>query len=63
MDQEQTFKLELIITGAKDNWDALTEWEQNFLISIEERYKEYGQWTLVSDKQWVVLDRIYDKVV
>lgn len=63
MDSEQAFKLELIIEGAKDNWEALTEWEQGFLTSIEERYKEYGQRTLVSDKQWVILDRIYDKVV
>lgn len=62
MDSEQAYKLELIINGAKDNWDELTEWEQGFLVSIEERYKEYGQRTLISPKQWTFLDKIYDKV-
>lgn len=63
MDNDQVFKLELIINGAKDNWDALTEWEQGFLTSTEERYQEYGERVRISVKQWGVLDRIYDKVV
>lgn len=63
MDNDQQFKLELIINGAKDDMDKLTEWEQNFLISLEERYNEWGDRTRISDKQWVILDRIYDKVV
>lgn len=63
MDNEQVFKLELIINGAKDDWDALTEWEQNFLIDTETRFKEWGERMRISVKQWAILDRIYDKVV
>lgn len=63
MDSDQVYKLELIINGAKDNWDELTEWEQGFLVDTEERFKEWGERMRISVKQWGVLDRIYDKVV
>lgn len=63
MDSDQVYKLELIINGAKDNWNELTEWEQGFLVDTEERFKEWGERMRISVKQWGVLDRIYDKVV
>lgn len=63
MTQDETDKLELIINGAKEMWDNLNSFEQDFLISIEERFKEYGDRVRISYKQWGVLNRLYDKVV
>jgi hypothetical protein len=63
LDLEKVHKLELIINGAKDRFDELSEWEQGFVVSIEERYKEYKDGVLISDKQWGILDRIYEIVV
>lgn len=62
LNDEDRLRLELAIEGAKDNFDELSEWEQAFMVSTEERHKEYGDGTRMSDKQWAVIDRIYEKV-
>lgn len=62
LNDEERLKLELAIEGAKDNFDELSEWEQAFMVSTEERYKEYGDGTRMSEKQWGVIDRVYEKV-
>lgn len=63
MTPDELDKLELIINGAKENWEDLNDFEQDFMVSIEERFKEWGERTRISYKQWGVLNRLYDKVV
>lgn len=67
MTSDEQLKLELIIQGVKESMDdpdtEVTEWEQNFVIDQEKRLIEYGDRTRMSDKQWAILDRIYEKVV
>lgn len=42
--------------------DDLTEWEQNFITGISERIAKYAEITSISDKQAVVIKKIWDKV-
>lgn len=44
-------------------WDDLTPWEQRFMEDLLERFKQYGQRTLISKKQWEILLRISEKIV
>lgn len=66
LSSEQILKLELTINGVKECADdpssGVTEWEFNFMIDQEERYQQYGDNMRISDKQWAIIDRIYDKV-
>jgi hypothetical protein len=61
--EDERDKLELIFGGARENFDKLNDFETDFLISMEERYKDWGDRTRISFKQWGVLNRLYDKVV
>lgn len=45
------------------SWDDLTQWEKTFIEDILSRFKMYGQKTLISPKQWDIVERIFDKVV
>jgi len=62
---DELLKLELVFEACKDEdtFNSLTEWEQGFLVSTEERHKEYGDRIRMSPKQWSAFDRIYDKVI
>lgn len=69
---DERLRLDMILEGYKekreeaernDEEDPLSEWEQGFIISTEERYNLYKDETRISPKQWAVLNRIYDKVV
>ncbi len=62
LNDDQRLKLEMTIEGAKENPDALSDWETGFITSTEERYAQYKDATRVSVKQWAAIDRIYDKV-
>lgn len=66
LSSEQILKLELTINGVKESADdpgsEVTEWEFNFMVDQEERYQQYGDGMRISDKQWAIIDRIYDKV-
>lgn len=64
LSEEARFKLEQTIEACKEEeaWDMLSEWEQGFLTSTDERFKQYGDGTRFSDKQWAVIERIYEKV-
>lgn len=67
LSEDQRFKLELVIQGVKEAMDnpnsEITEWEQGFITDQAERYAQYGDNTRFSDKQWAIIDRVYDKVV
>lgn len=42
--------------------DRISPWEQDFIQSIAGRIGEWGERTLLSDKQKEVIDRIKNKV-
>lgn len=63
MTDDEFMKVQQTITAAKDNFEDLTEWEQGFMVSTEERVLQYGQDIRMSPKQWGVIDRVYDKLV
>lgn len=63
LDADQILILELALNGAKERFDDLTEWEQGFMVSTDERYELYKESTRFSDKQWAVVLRVYEKVM
>lgn len=63
MTTDEADKLDLIITGCKDQWDTLNDFEQDFMVSMEENREQWGDRMRISFKQWNVLNRLYDKVV
>jgi len=67
MTSDEMLKLELTINGVKEAMDDpdtdVTEWEQNFMMDQEARLQEYGERMRMSEKQWGIIDRIYNKVV
>ena len=38
------------------DWDRLSTWEENFVVSAEEYFKRYGR---LSEKQEEILERIH----
>lgn len=61
---EKNFKMLKKIEAEVDkSWDDLTPWEQKFIEDILERFRMYGNNTLISGRQWEFIERIYDKVV
>lgn len=67
MNSEELLKLDLVIQGVKeaqsDPDTEVTEWEFNFMVDQEARKAEWGDRMRLSEKQWAIIDRIYDKVV
>lgn len=63
LNDDDAFKLELAINGAKESPEKLTEWESGFIASMEAKIEEYGRNAFVSEKQQRFIDQIYDKVV
>lgn len=67
MTSDEILKLDLVIQGVKEAMDDpetdVTEWEQNFVMDQEARKQEWGDRMRMSEKQWAIIDRIYDKVV
>ena len=44
-------------------WDDLTEWEQRFMEDLLERFRRWGQRTMISPKQWEIITRISEKII
>ena len=44
-------------------WDDLTPWEQKFIESLLERFKHFGDKTMISPKQWEIITRISEKII
>ena len=40
------------------DWDRLSTWEENFVVSAEEYFKRYGR---LSEKQEEILERIHSE--
>ena len=58
--------MEEVIVGIwslmKDNTDALTDWEINFVYDIYARYEKYKRNLNLSDRQHEILDQIKTKL-
>lgn len=44
-------------------WDDLTPWEQRFIEDLLEKFKRYGDKTMISPKQWEIIPRISEKII
>lgn len=58
----QEEKLNDIITAVKAREEELSGWEAGFFSDQVRRFEEYGSHIFLSEKQWGVLDRIYEKI-
>ncbi len=60
---QRTARIHLMLTACPDeddyNWEALTEWERDFLPSVRKQVARRGTLT---DNQLEALERIYKKV-
>ncbi|MDP3284738.1 MAG: hypothetical protein Q8M56_09965 [Desulfobacterales bacterium] len=63
MTQAQFKQLQAIEKAVDKEWDNLSNWEQKFIEDILERFKLYGQQTLISPKQGDHVERIWEKIV
>lgn len=55
-------KLQFMFGTIGENRKLLTEWEQGFFDDQVARYDKYGATINLSPKQWVIMNRMYDKV-
>lgn len=62
LNDDSRLKLELVLEAAKENSDALSDWEIGFMSSTQERYDTYKDAIRFSEKQWAVIERVWDKV-
>ena len=61
---EKEFKqMQKIEAEVDKSWDDLSSWEQTFIEDILSRFEMYGQKTLISKKQWDIIERISEKIV
>lgn len=44
-------------------WDDLTPWEQKFIEDMLEKFKRFGDRTMISPKQWEIITRISEKII
>jgi hypothetical protein len=65
LNDDQRLKIDMVLEACKEPemFHSLSEWEQGFISSTEERYNLYKDATRFSEKQWAVIDRIYDRVM
>jgi hypothetical protein len=61
-DSEYTW-LTKLRQGADKYWDELTPFEKKFTEEILERFRIYDRQTIVSEKQWLVITRISEKII
>lgn len=62
VDGNDLTKLDKILSAAVEEENKLSEWENGFIRDTVERREKYGDGTRVSDKQWVILNRIQGKL-
>ncbi|MCX5822399.1 MAG: hypothetical protein NTY86_02535 [Deltaproteobacteria bacterium] len=44
-------------------WGDLTPWEQKFIEDLLEKFKRFGDRTMISPKQWEIITRISEKII
>ena len=55
--------LERIQKEIDKTWDDLSSWEQKFTEDLLERFRRYGDRTLISKRQWEIITRISEKII
>lgn len=55
--------LEKLEKNIDANWDDLSPWEKKFMEDILERFRRYGEKTVISPRQWAIITEISDKAV
>lgn len=66
--EEQFEKIEQTIEAVNELYESgqeseLSDFEQSFMASMEERVTQYGPDTFVSPKQMAIIDSVYEKVM
>lgn len=66
LDQDQFDKVTQTIAGYNEQCEiddtAFNSFEHGFMASMADRVELYGTQTFISEKQWKVINDIYDKV-
>lgn len=63
LDQKECDWMKRIEKEVDKVWDDLTLWEQKFIEDTLERFKRYGDKTMISLKQWEIITRISEKII
>ena len=58
---EQEYKRADWILAKCQLCQTLTEWETDFVDDLTDRLERYGRYMNLSEKQWVVLERLAEK--
>jgi hypothetical protein len=45
-----------------EDWDKLSDWEKKFSEDMVERFGKWKERTMISKKQWEIINRIGEKV-
>lgn len=61
LDEKQVHLLEEIFEAAPSS-SRLSQWEQNFLCELQERFEVYRAKTQITDRQWESLHQIERKL-
>lgn len=62
MTQEQQDWLETFFAQCESNESKLSTWEQGFVRDQKERFEKYEGSMYLSQKQWMILNRIDAKI-
>jgi hypothetical protein len=54
-------RIQMILKVAAENTNLLTQWENDWVNSVGERFEQYGARFYVSDKMWAIFDRLETK--
>ena len=44
-------------------WKDLNNWEKRFMENRLEAFRQYGMKTRISKAQWIIIDRISEKII
>jgi hypothetical protein len=62
LNENQLQFVEFAFPVIKENRHQLSTWEQGFMDDQFERFTEYGPDTSFSEKQWAVIERVWNKL-
>jgi hypothetical protein len=60
---EQCARLERLEKSFSSSRDGLTPWEEEFLGDVLLSFRQFGDRTIISPKQWSIITRILEKIV
>ena len=62
IDKDQVIYMERVLEVVAEDRKKLSAWEQKFMADIQERYTKYGDRISMSEKQWTIVDKIFNKL-